>query len=83
MVIVQALLLALVALVVGLLVGIALGRAAWSRFVTGLGIPPATQVPTGQLVGLAAVTLAGAALIAYLPARAATRVVPARVLRSE
>jgi putative ABC transport system permease protein len=83
MVIVQALLLAVVALAVGLVVGLTLGRAAWSHFVTGLGIPPDTQVPVGQLGALSAVTLVTAALIASLPARAATRVVPARVLRSE
>ncbi len=83
MVIVQALLLSLVAAAIGLVIGIALGRGAWTRFVAGIGLPPATQIPTGALAALVAITLVSAALIAYLPARAATRVVAARVLHSE
>lgn len=82
-VIVQAVLLTGVALAVGLVAGVALGRGAWSRFVTGLGLAPSTDVPIVQLAGLVALALAVAVVIAFLPARAATRVVPARILRSE
>jgi len=64
-------------------VGIALGRGVWTRFVTGLGLAPATDIPVVQLAALVAFALASAAVIAFLPARAATRVVPARILRSE
>ena len=82
-VIVQALLLTGVALAVGLVLGVALGRGAWTRFVTGLGLAPSTDIPVAQLVALVVLALASATVIAFLPARAATRVVPARILRSE
>jgi ABC-type lipoprotein release transport system permease subunit len=82
-VIVQALMLTGVALAVGLVIGIALGRGVWTRFVTGLGLAPATDIPFLQLAALVAFALTSAAVIAFLPARAATRVVPARILRSE
>ena len=82
-VIVQALMLTGVALAVGLVLGIALGRGAWTRFVSGLGLAPSTDIPVVQLVALVAFALVSAVVIAFLPAWAATRVVPARVLRSE
>jgi len=82
-VIVQALVLTGVALAVGLVLGIALGRGTWTRFATGLGLAPSTDVPVTQLLTLVAFALLSAMAIAFLPARAATRVVPARILRSE
>jgi len=82
-VIVQALMLTGVALAVGLVLGVALGRGAWTRFATGLGLAPSTDIPVVQLVALVAFGLVSAMVIAFLPARAATRVVPARILRSE
>ena len=58
-------------------------RGAWTHFVTGLGLAPSTDIPVAQLVALVVLALASATVIAFLPARAATRVVPARILRSE
>ncbi len=83
MVVWQALLLALIALTVGLTVGVVLGRAAWLHFARGLGLAPLVDVPTAQLAAIVVVGLAFAGLIASIPARAATRIVPARVLRTE
>jgi hypothetical protein len=82
-VMVQAVLLTGVALAVGLVLGIALGRGAWARFVTGLGLAPSTDIPVLQLAALVVFGLVSAMVIAFLPARSATRVVPARILRSE
>ena len=83
MVVWQALLLVLVALAVGLVAGVLLGRGAWIRFATNLGLAPTVDIPTLQLVALVIVGLVSAALIAWAPGRAATRIRPARVLRTE
>jgi FtsX-like permease family len=83
MVVWQALLLTLIALVVGMTVGVLLGRAAWKHFALGLGLSPLTDVPYAQLTAIVVVGLALAAAIASMPARAATRIVPARLLRTE
>ena len=82
-VIVQALMLTGLALAVGLVVGIALGHTAWTRFVTGLGLAATTDIPILALAGLVAFALATAAIVAFLPAWTATRVEPARILRSD
>jgi putative ABC transport system permease protein len=82
-VIVQALMLTGVALAVGLVLGVALGRGTWTRFATGLGLAPSTDIPVVQLAALVGFALVSAMVIAFLPAWTATRVVPARVLRSE
>jgi hypothetical protein len=83
MVVWQALLLVAVALAAGLVAGVFLGRDAWIRFATGLGLAPTVDMPTLQIVAIAIVGLASAALIAWGPARAATRISPARVLNTE
>jgi ABC-type antimicrobial peptide transport system permease subunit len=73
----------LVALAVGLVAGVLLGRGAWIRFATNLGLAPTVDIPTLQIVALVIVGLVSAALIAWGPGRAATRIRPARVLRTE
>jgi hypothetical protein len=83
MVVWQALLLVLIALTLGLTAGVLLGRAAWMHFAVGLGLAPPVQIPSAQLAAIAAIGLVLAALIASIPARAATRIVPARMLRAE
>lgn len=83
MVLWQALLVVLIALAVGLLIGVGLGRAAWTRFATDLGLVPAVDTPTLALGAIVVVGLVSALVIAWGPARAANRTVPARVLRTE
>jgi hypothetical protein len=79
----QAVLLVSIALAVGLTIGVVVGRAAWTRFASGLGLAPGVDIPIGQVAAVVAIALVVAALLAAIPARAATRVVPARVLRTE
>ena len=83
MVVWQALVLVAVALAVGLVAGVFVGRGAWIRFANGLGLAPTVDTPVRAIVAIVVVGVVSAALIAWGPARAATRVVPARVLRTE
>jgi FtsX-like permease family len=83
MVVWQALLLTAIALTVGLTAGVLLGRAAWTHFAVGLGLPPVVNIPAAQLAAIIAIGLTLAAFIASIPARAATQVVPAQMLRAE
>ncbi len=79
----QALLIVIIASTIGLLVGVGLGRAAWNRFATGLDLVPATHVPAAALAAIVVVAAISAVLIAWHPARAATRVHASQVLRAE
>jgi hypothetical protein len=80
---VQALATMLVALAVGVPVGVALGRLAWRAFASQLGVAAGPVVP----VWVVAATVVGGFVVALLaaavPARSASRVDPASVLRSE
>jgi hypothetical protein len=69
----QALTLAGMALVIGVPAGIACGRLCWQIFAHQLGITPVVAVPLAVLAVMAAGWLAAAAVIAMLPAEAATR----------
>jgi ABC-type lipoprotein release transport system permease subunit len=79
----QATTLGVVAAVIGIPIGIASGRWVWIVFARQLGIVPRPTAPFLAFVVLAATTLVVANLVAILPARAAARVRPAPVLRSE
>jgi ABC-type lipoprotein release transport system permease subunit len=79
----QATTLGVVAVVLGIPLGIAAGRWAWLAFTHQLGIVPETAVPLLALLAMVPATLVVANLVAVLPARAAARAQPARVLRSE
>jgi hypothetical protein len=79
----QATTLALLAAAVGVPVGVVCGRWVWIVFAHQLGIVahPAAPLMTFLLLGVAALVVAN--LVAALPGRAAARLQPARVLRSE
>jgi putative ABC transport system permease protein len=79
----QATTLVVLALLLGLPLGIAAGRWGWNLFANQLGIVPEPQVSIVPLVLAIPATLLLANLIALLPGRAASRVSPALVLRSE
>jgi ABC-type lipoprotein release transport system permease subunit len=79
----QATTLAVLAVVVGVPLSIGVGRWAWLLFAHQLGIVAAPSVSLVAVVGLMAATVVVANLVAALPGRAAARLHPARVLRSE
>jgi hypothetical protein len=79
----QATTLVVLALLVGLPLGIAAGRWGWNLFANQLGIVPEPQVSILPLLLAIPATVLLANLIALLPGRAASRVSPAVVLRSE
>jgi ABC-type antimicrobial peptide transport system permease subunit len=79
----QATTLGVLAAVAGIPVGIACGRWVWIVFAHQLGIIARPAIPLLAFVVLAAAALVVANLVAILPGRAAARVRPALVLRSE
>jgi ABC-type lipoprotein release transport system permease subunit len=79
----QATTLVIVALLLGIPLGIAAGRWGWNVFADELGIVPEPKVSLLPLLVTIPATLVLANLIALLPGRAASRVSPAVVLRSE
>jgi hypothetical protein len=79
----QATTLVVLALLIGIPLGIAAGRWGWNFFANQLGIVPEPQVSVVPLLVAIPATVLLANLIALLPGRAASRVSPAVVLRSE
>jgi hypothetical protein len=78
---------ATVTVVAGLLVGVPLGviagRWLWDVFARDLDVVPEPSTPFVLLLAISAVALVVGILAAAIPARAARRVRPARILRSE
>ena len=79
----QATTIAAIALLIGLPTGIAGGRWAWRVFAAQLGVLPEPVIPLVTIFIAIPSVLALANLVAAPPARAAARMRPARVLRSE
>lgn len=79
----QATTLVALAMLIGIPLGIAAGRWGWNVFATQLGIVSEPQVSVLPLVVAIPATVALANVIALLPGRAASRVSPAIVLRTE
>jgi hypothetical protein len=73
----------LACLVVALPVGVASGRLLWSRFAASLGVVEDPRTPVIAVAVVAAVTVAVSLAFAQVPARQATRLQPAPVLRTE
>jgi hypothetical protein len=79
----QATTLVVLALLIGIPLGIAAGRWGWNFFANQLGIVPEPRISVVPLLLAVPATVLLANLIALLPGRAASRVSPAVVLRSE
>jgi predicted lysophospholipase L1 biosynthesis ABC-type transport system permease subunit len=80
---VQATVLAGLGVLVGVPLGVLLGRLVWQRVADRAGMAGETTVSVLAVVGIAAVTVVVANLVAGVPARRAARLRPAVVLRSE
>jgi ABC-type lipoprotein release transport system permease subunit len=79
----QATVVALVGIAVGAPLGIATGKVLWRVFATNFGVVPVAVVEPVLIAALAAGVLAGANLLAAVPALLAARSQPARLLRAE
>jgi ABC-type lipoprotein release transport system permease subunit len=74
---------AAIGVVVGVPIGIVVGRAAWNRAVSGLGMDASPTIPGPMVLALAIATFLGVGCIAALAGWFATRSRPARALRAE
>jgi len=79
----QATAVALVGIAVGAPLGIATGKVLWRVFATNFGVVPVAVVEPVLIAALAVGVLAGANLLAAVPALLAARSQPARLLRAE
>jgi predicted lysophospholipase L1 biosynthesis ABC-type transport system permease subunit len=73
----------LVGIIVGVPAGLVVGSWVWRRLASSLGTGPDVSVPLVVLGGVAAAALLAAYLIALVPARYASHLRPADVLRTE
>jgi hypothetical protein len=72
-----------VGLVIGVPLGVIAGRWLWEVFARDLDVVPEPSTPFALLLVISALALVVGILAAAVPARAARRVRPARILRSE
>jgi hypothetical protein len=79
----QATIIVLVAVAIGLPLGIIIGRWLWSSFAGELGVAPDSLLPVAALAITVPVALIVGNLVASVPAWAAGRVEPSRILRAE
>jgi hypothetical protein len=79
----EATALAAAALLIGVPLGLLAGRWAWALFAGSAGVAPDASIPVALVLLIIPVTIALAAVIATWPGRAAARVRPAVVLRTE
>jgi ABC-type antimicrobial peptide transport system permease subunit len=82
-VVTQATTLALLALAIGIPLGLIVGRLAWLAFADRQGVVPEAVVGSWPILALIPLTIVLANLVAALPGRAAARLAPATVLRTE
>jgi FtsX-like permease family len=79
----QATIIGAVGLVPGVLIGVVTGRLVWQLVAESLGIATDETIPVLWLIVAVPTVLAVVNLIAYFPARAAARTIPAVALRTE
>jgi predicted lysophospholipase L1 biosynthesis ABC-type transport system permease subunit len=79
----QATTVVVMAVVVGLPVGFLVGRWTWAVVAGVLGVAQDVSIPVTSLLLIAPATVVVANIVAAVPARAAGRIAPSTVLRSE
>jgi hypothetical protein len=79
----QAAALTVAALIAGIPLGILAGRWSWALFAGSVGVAPSTEVPILLVLAEAGAAVLLAIITAAIPGRAAARVRPAAVLRTE
>ena len=79
----QATTFALLALVLGVPLGVAAGRSIWRLMMGSIGLEVGPSLPLALLALVAIGTLMAANVVAFLPARSASRTRPAEILRTE
>lgn len=67
----------------GTLLGLAGGRLAWSAMMQAFGLSATAEIPLPEVASITLAIVMASILIAAAPARRASRVVPAAVLRQE
>jgi ABC-type antimicrobial peptide transport system permease subunit len=77
----QAATVAVIGVVGGVPIGLVVGVTVWDDFATNLGAVPLAVTPAIVVVVLAVATIAGAVLLALVPATLAGRVRPGEALR--
>jgi len=82
-VVTQATTLALLAVSIGIPLGLIVGRSAWLAFADRQGVVPEAVIGSWPVLALIPATILLANLVAALPGRAAARLAPATVLRTE
>jgi ABC-type lipoprotein release transport system permease subunit len=63
--------------------GIAAGRTLWDAFASGLGVDSGAVTPVGPILGVVLLAFAAGIVFSVVPARQATRLRAAEVLRTE
>lgn len=79
----QATALAVVGLALGIPIGLALGNVVWRTVAEGVGIATDSTVPVAALALMVPAALLSVGLVAFGPARSASRTIPAAALRSD
>ena len=79
----QATTLAVGGLLVGIPLGLVAGTTIWRSVANSVGVIDTPVIPVPLLVALVASAVVAVNAVAYLPARAASRVQPTRALRAE
>ena len=79
----QATTLGVIGLVLGIPLGVVVGRLAWGVIAGQIGVATDAAFPGLALTVLAPLTILAVLVVAYLPARAVSRIRPAVALRSE
>ena len=63
--------------------GIAAGRTLWDSFASSLGVDSGAVTPVGPIVAVVLLAFAAGIVFSVIPARQATRLCTAEVLRTE
>jgi putative ABC transport system permease protein len=79
----QATAVALIGIAIGAPIGIAAGKVSWRVFATNFGVVPVAVAHPLLLAALVTAVLAGAIVLAAVPALIAARSHPAELLRTE